>query len=250
LTEPGIYMMHCHPHPENMLHNVTVDASAQEGGEGKKVYVTLGDIYAAPQDTFVKPGTTVVFVNGGVAMHTSTQLGFRGYGGSGASLPIIIPKQGAYNLILTAQDAKGARSEVKIPVLVTDTLPPTEFTKQESGTIQVVNPAQATTQVFPLRLNYATPKLDLALTYDGTVPLNKLSFSLHKGDASGEPLGSDPAAISLTDLVAGVYTIVVTGESGANISFTVDIAGTYTLEPRPEDLAQYAAQPAGGGHNH
>lgn len=254
-TKPGIYAMHCHPHPY-MRQNVTV----LDGWDGPSVvHVQIVDGPSAdgnptggykfsPEYVVVKPGTTVVYHNNGTQVHTSMELQqdapLKPLSTSAASGSYAVDGTGWMRFVALMTDSEGRSGLAQAAVYVSPFFPNYNQTFTYSfKTASPANPAQDLAEqdiksfkaehngtVF---INY-TAKDATSVQNEQAPNLAQVEVHLKEQGATQDTASGDPAASG--HLVARVregtvYTLQVIARQGAQDTVTAPVIIIYDATP-------------------
>lgn len=142
---PGVYTIHCHPHPW-MIGKVVVETQAPPQASAE-----IAEYSYQPHKLRVAPGGTITFKNAEPTpvAHTVTEAAFVPAGeklpATTAAGPLTIAKPGAYDLVLAVEDGKGQVGVAVQRITVTGGTAPSTFEEDFGGTYDgpTVGPASA-----------------------------------------------------------------------------------------------------------
>lgn len=248
LDKPGLYMLHCHPHPW-MTVNLTVAPNAPAGDKTVSIVdgAATSDYRFAPEDVTVAPGSIVTFANQGQQVHTATMHTFLiPISATGKEPTYKTEAPGDYDVVLLARDA-GTGVGIARTRLFVDPAKPSELQPigPYKGTFNagapVPNNPQAESKDFSFTLNFPTKSLVVNLTSASQTPVPTMIHATLKKQGDSSPAASmtsaDKGAITLGALTEGVYTLTITADQGALIDYVASGYAVYDLSPPASSAA-------------
>lgn len=269
---PGVYPMHCHPHPW-MFHNVTV-VEGYKAPAAVDVYIVDGkeqnEYRFVPENIVVAPNTVVTYHNVGALPHTATSMASQSpplklLPLAAADGKVKVDGTGWQRIVAILTDGEGRLGLVEKGIYATEKLPSFEPQTKEISfeygkpTALAPVPVPDETESFPIAL--AQPGfVSINYTFSDApssngAPENLAQIDLHftKDGETQDTLtgGPDPEGGLSGKAVAGAYTLKLTAIQGAGITGTVTIEVVYDLvPPAPALPAEGAAGHGGPGHTH
>lgn len=264
-TEPGSFLMHCHPHPF-MLSNVTV-VQGYAGPKEVTVKIVdgaeLGTYRYVPENILVAPGTVVTYQNDGAQPHTATLMKadppLKKLDLAKASGTVAAEGDGWQRIRLVAVDAEGRFGAQDLPIYVKPM--PTYASDPLAVTFTVGGlPEEAVasfTKSFTLEYN-ATLNVTWAFVdapAKNGVPANNAEVDIHVFPQGSEQDAitseTKPEGTASTAVAAGTYTLKVVPKKSVGLEGTVTITAVYAdpVPPAPA-MAGAGGDDGHGGHAH
>lgn len=268
-TTPGVYRMHCHPHP-NMRSNVTV-IDGYQGPKTVDVYIVdegspVGARYV-PENIVIGVGTTVVYHDVGQLPHTATSLAqeppLKKVALAGASGAVPVEGEGWQRVVVAMIDSEGRVGFAEQRIYTSATLPtfePKEYAFAFEFGAPVVpgapaQPASPKTESFKLdqaavlTINYTFADA-VGSASGGAENLAQVEMHLTPQGDTQDVMTTEPTGEGVWEgkVPAGTYTLTVIPRQGAQISGTVSITGAYELVPPSAGMSSSSMDMAGMEH--
>lgn len=261
-TEPGVFEMHCHPHPY-MRSNVTVLAG-YVGPKEVTVQITDGskpsESRYSPDNIVVGPGTKVTYTNVGQQPHTATLLkaspALKKLDATASKADVQLDGTGWQVVRVLALDAEGrvgaAETQVYVAPLPKFTSEPKALDFAAGGVPEQAGAVGPFSFSFVLEYN-AILSVNWSVQDGpaaGGAPVNNALVEVHvaKAGESQDVLTSEPKAAGLLTgpVASGTYNVKVVPKQGVKITGTIQVSADY-LDVTPPDPS---AAGEGGGDGH
>lgn len=240
---PGVYFMHCHPHPWMKL-RVDVDPAASAPSNST---IVIGNFSYGMGNLSVPPGTELSFRNDDPVAHTATLERFASgtIVGSAKTVKIPAPAEGKYQLWILADDFKGGVGYSAYGVQVSADAPTNSFAPvNNAGPLLQAGVNQATHELSDFTYN-ATISASLSFTAPQT-PAVKLEVVPDAGGTAVLSNSGSTSPLTLTGTVLkGNYKFIVSVTSGAVQSYSLSATITYLADPGFGSVTS-----SSGGHHH
>lgn len=241
---PGIYTIHCHPHPW-MIAKVVVEETAPSRASAEIVEYSY-----QPYAIRIAPGGAVAFKNAEPTpvSHTVTEAAFVPAGeklaASNATGPLTIASAGTYDLVLSVEDGKGQVGVAVQQITVSEAGAAPGFAADYAGAYDGVQ-ASGVAADYVRRHAFELPQRAV-----GTVAGNVTSAQPSFGDVAFRLLDADGTIVARdlpmkVDLAAGAYTLEVqpTQAVAVNLAYDLQVRLRYVA------AGQTGGGDAGGGHH-
>lgn len=263
-SEPGRYLLHCHPHPW-MKQVVIVDPAAPPGTTATAQILdgsTTEEFFYSPAELRVRPGTKITWENKGAVVHTVTQEGFEPLFSkislASAGGNHTFKEAGKWVVRAEAKDAKGAVGYGTLNVLVEADAPDAVYTRQWGGNVTAPTPPGDSDPLQTKKRHTFVMEFPSNATFNLTWTdpsgggLNKLKFAIYEGVTDANPPVSEGTAASGTSIKLKLplkksgYNVVIQAESGLNVPYSLTLTAIQDIKP-PADAGGHDD---GGGHQH
>lgn len=242
LTTPGVYQLHCHPHPW-MRANITVLAGAPNGDAVISITdgATNPEYRFGPEDTTVGPGSTVTFHNVGNQTHTATMHTFLiPIKPTGKSASYVADTTGDFDVVAIARDgASGvAQSGTRLfvdPARPSDTLPLGPYKGTFNAGAPIPNNQQQESKLFSFAINFPAKSLTIKVTSTSQTPIPTMVSATLTRSGESSPIATMASAadgtITASKLPEGTYTLTIFADQGVMIDYAAEGSAQLDLSP-------------------
>lgn len=242
LTTPGVYQLHCHPHPW-MRANITVLPGAPSGDAVISIAdgATNAEYRFGPEDTTVAPGSTVTFHNVGNQTHTATMHTFLiPIKPTGKSASYVADTTGDFDVVAIARDGatgvgqSGTRLFVD-PARPSDTLALGPYKGTFNAGAPIPNNPQQESKSFSFALSFPAKSLTIKITSTSQTPVPTMVSATLTRSGETSPLATMASAaegtITASKLPEGTYTLTIFADQGVMIDYAAEGSALLDLSP-------------------